>query len=260
MPELTQSEYDELREAIKYHIGEFLDFLYNDKEVLYALTLRETDFPQITDFFEDREHTMHIRHIDLSGEPATYYVISLEPAPPDMSPKALGERGQAQTAEILGYPSCCGQIFEETNKSDTSDRIHQIDTFQTHPFQMNSFHHSAILSHFPCGFDCQRSKEIAMRRYKRIKKFDLDLAQQLENKLSGLLIHHPKYGGFMTNDSEKTGRDVSYSGFTEVLEPDSSKLKRALENNGSVQITTEGELQFNNAIFTDDAFNLAYFD
>lgn len=96
---------------------------------------------------------------------------------------------------LLGYPSCCVEHFitSEAQRAAhlrTSAAEHFALAASAHrsaPFWMNTLTRDehVLLSHLPCGLDCEQSDHIGRKRARVLRDFDPYWFEQVRAKLAG---------------------------------------------------------------------------
>ncbi len=112
--------------------------------------------------------------------------------------QAESEQNHKRLGLLLGYPCCCVEFFQEhAEKEEESDfdltvNVAAASVGVKHPWHTNTCLRGFdvnLLSHFPCSFQCEQSKEIAEKNLAIIKKHESDLAQYFVHALQCALIY-----------------------------------------------------------------------
>ena len=120
--------------------------------------------------------------------------------------------------EMLGYPACCVRFYRDNYEK--AAELHDdycffsIANTKAHPpFYTNNtlrFFDVALLSHFPCSFDCVESLFQAKRRLEAIRKYNPALADYVEDVLKGPVIAHTSTGIHALKHCKKQGDKLFY--------------------------------------------------
>lgn len=211
-PDSTRADYELIRESPLSTI-EMIDLVYGDRDVVYG-----TLFVTSHDDLDSQLTPIADLELEFGLNPSR---ASLESETDDWS----GEEKQASIAvgtdrdvvneflhheknsnhsevgDLLGYPECCIEAFEshfeEKSATWTGSEIaaHVLNTtpqFTTAPFYTNRFlryEHPALLYHFPCHPNCEKSIEIGERRYDLLRELDVVKAEEIERVLSSAVIY-----------------------------------------------------------------------
>jgi len=145
----------------------------------------------------------------------------------------------------LGYPKCCCDFFQKHfNTHSKKSNDYTLLTLKnsrgkTFPFQTNiaarHFDH-ALLSHFPCNFNCKPSIKIANTNKKLLQKEAPELLEEIEKDLKTAVIYDEKEGIFLLYRATLKNDIVQYNGLKGTKK---SNLYQQLVNNNQ---TKEGIL------------------
>lgn len=115
------------------------------------------------------------------------------------------ENNQFELGKILGYPSCCAKFFDKHfDESSRRSMDLVLRTFSEskgfnflwqNNFCLRGFDIS-LISHFPCSFNCEKSKQIASKNLEVIKKYDIDVANYFTNALKCAILYSEGIGVF----------------------------------------------------------------
>jgi hypothetical protein len=135
--------------------------------------------------------------------------------------KALEENNDHYAlGALLGYPTCCCNFFER----HCSDALKLGNDFTAFTFrESDGFHFPwlnnnclrgfdiSLISHFPCKFDCCKTKEIASRNLEIIKKYDSDLFNYFSRALKSGVLYSMGVGVFSFSRMRVENNIVTYS-------------------------------------------------
>ena len=120
----------------------------------------------------------------------------------------------------LGYPDCCSEFFtkrfpvESKKKNDYTLAVLENSENYTFPFQTNvaaRFLDVALLSHFPCSFNCRHSKAIAEKNLTAIKKHSEEWHKLLSGMLNSVVLYSEENGIFLLRNFSLDKNKVFYS-------------------------------------------------
>lgn len=107
---------------------------------------------------------------------------------------------------LLGYPECCCRFFEKNFKTESKKKndytlatLRNSNSFKF-PFYTNiAIRHMdiALLSHFPCSFQCKKSIKIAKDNLKLIEKYSEEYAAIIKGMLKGGVVYSWDKGIFL---------------------------------------------------------------
>ncbi|HLD86695.1 MAG TPA: hypothetical protein VJB12_01400 [Candidatus Nanoarchaeia archaeon] len=140
--------------------------------------------------------------------------------------------------EVLGYPECCCDFFEkhfgEHHTDLTLDTLRNSKGFKF-PFEMNiAARHfdSALLSHFPCSFQCEESLGMARKNLDTLKEKAPDIASFMLVLLKSSILYTDQ--GILLFEGATIKEDVLE--FEEVQATQRLKLFHFLEKEGKLRI------------------------
>ncbi|MFC1741257.1 DUF483 domain-containing protein [Nanoarchaeota archaeon] len=115
---------------------------------------------------------------------------------------------------MLGYPKCCVEYYLKNIKTAARHQgdliVSAIKDLAIFPFVNNfclRYFGISILSHFPCSFDCERSRTLGERFLKVLGAYAPELKENYERVLKSFVLYTEEEGIFFTSDYEfKSGR------------------------------------------------------
>lgn len=129
-------------------------------------------------------------------------------------------RNDEKLGHVLGYPPCCIDFYKDHYREAAAlgDEYCQHSLANssdgTYPFVTNNmlrFFDVALISHFPCSFECERSVRLGRRIYRAVEKRNPKLAGFVRNALQGPVVYHHRTGIHALKGYVKKGNSVSYS-------------------------------------------------
>lgn len=262
--QFTDQHYQALEKVKRGSGPELLDFFIGEKSALYLLIREESDrdrlrelceelnveFTHLPEEFEENDsdrciitHTEYQMDEMLALSGAEHGVWLKEPG-------EWKENLNRRRGEILGYPECCLDAYEELRNPDEAIPK-KIPEFTTYPFVTNRFlrlnRARYLLSHFPCSYDCEGSVEIGERRFNMLKEYEPERAERLKYHLSSFVIYihdeavlyAPEYtrdGNTVTHNGIESGR---FNTTDEML--DWANQTDTVHVNGPNSVTIDGE-------------------
>jgi len=104
-------------------------------------------------------------------------------------------RNDERLGQMLGYPRCCIDFYlKNYNKAvEIGDEYSPftLANSSSFPFETNNmlrFFDIALITHFPCKFDCDESLDMANARLECIRRYNPDIARYIEDALKGPVI------------------------------------------------------------------------
>ena len=120
--------------------------------------------------------------------------------------------------ELLGYPSCCVKFYKDNYEK--AAQMHDdycffsiANTKENPLFYTNNmlrFFDVALVSHFPCSFECVDSLFQAKRRLEAIRRYNPALADYVADVLRGPVIAHAGTGIHAIKGCRKKGDKIFY--------------------------------------------------
>lgn len=239
---------------------EALDVLFGSKPVLYG-TLIVSDNTEVESvinnleslglvvkFQEEFDSIDNISTTNSKDDLELNFALSKSKSKANNFLQYESQNKHQRMGELLGYPKCCSQrfnnYFPEQNSKWTGEKIakyliERLNEFKIYPFHTNRLlrfsEYGALLYHFPCELDCEKSIKIAKRRYDILKDVDPNRAFKIKNNLSSLVL-------FEINED----RDGFYEEVTNVVyAPNYEYNNMELKINGNLYKGSE---------YTDDKF------
>lgn len=129
-------------------------------------------------------------------------------------------RNDEKLGHMLGYPPCCIDFYKDHyNKALTlGDEYCQFSLANSgdgpYPFVTNNmlrFFDVALISHFPCSFECERSISLGKKMYQSLAKRNPELAKYVRDALKGPVMFHHRTGIHALKGYIKKGNIVSYT-------------------------------------------------
>ncbi|MDA1196957.1 MAG: hypothetical protein O2779_03275 [Nanoarchaeota archaeon] len=120
----------------------------------------------------------------------------------------------------LGYPECCCSFFEQhfkeqSKKSNDYTLLTLENSKPPFPFQTNiaarHFDH-ALVSHFPCSFNCKHSIEIANNNRTLLKEKEPKILEEIEKDLKSAVIYDEPQGIFLLYNAKEQEKKIHYNG------------------------------------------------
>lgn len=129
-------------------------------------------------------------------------------------------RNDVKLGHMLGYPPCCIDFYKDHyNKALTvGDEYCGFSLANSgdgpYPFVTNNmlrFFDVALISHFPCSFECERSVRLGRRMYQSIATRNPELAKYVRDALKGPVMFHHRTGVHALKGYIKKGNVVTYT-------------------------------------------------
>jgi len=224
-----------------------LDFL-KKKGINYSLS----DF-KVMKQDEDKAYSDKAIKIDAaSGEKGHFFIYASRDKEKAEKAKELEKDNKHKELGILlGYPRCCSEFFEnnfseESKKQNdfTLRTLKNSDGFQF-PFYTNiAVRHFdlALLSHFPCCFNCEGSIKIANIHLEAVRKYDKQSAEIIEGMLKGAVIYTETKGVFLLRYSKLENNRLYYKG---IMGSKNNQIYEALKNAEHVDILSKDRIKLN---------------
>ncbi|MFW6383122.1 MAG: radical SAM protein, partial [Nanoarchaeota archaeon] len=121
-------------------------------------------------------------------------------------------------ADLVGYPECCVKEYNkiQSKGQEHPDRLHvenSIKNSDTFSYLLNNFRWDApyyLVSHFPCSYNCEKSKKIAKRVLEYIKIHHNDYYKKLVKFLKSPIIYVDFHSIFSFEDYKAEGNKIHY--------------------------------------------------
>ncbi|MBI2654236.1 DUF483 domain-containing protein [Candidatus Woesearchaeota archaeon] len=149
---------------------------------------------------------------------------------------------------LLGYPKCCCEFFEKNfDESNTDLTLKTLENSNGYEFPFYSniaarHFDIALLSHFPCKFNCNESIKIAKNNLKIINKYSPQIAAMFSGILQGIVVYTIEEGVFLLRKYEKINDEIIYG---DVLTTSKSKLYYLLSSNRELKIADKNTFAVN---------------
>lgn len=236
---LTDDEFETLRTyTSSYNIVEILDFVAGEKPLFHISSYDPHPPNSILSYLTSIGFDAKLEPIEGTDK----YKLHISDDQSVLQ-KAV-ESSQNELTELLGYPSCCVNDFSTSTEDDRI--LRKIQSVEQYPFYMNRLSRThAILSHFPCTFDCEPSMEIGERRYDLLKETYPQIAEEFKQELTALYVYISERGLYEATEysiEDQTGENVTvnYKQFdpvkplnphTIIPDPDKTVLKQLNQTN-----------------------------
>ena len=166
--------------------------------------------------------------------------------------KRLEEEGRHKELGLaLGYPLCCAEFFEEhfeeeskKNNDFTLRTLKKSDGFEFSFFSNIAARHFdlALLNHFPCNFNCEKSVEMAEKHLEVIEKHDKEMADVIIGMLKGAIIYTETEGVFLLRRPILEHNRLYYKG---VMGTGSNQLSESLKNAEYIEMLSKSRIRLN---------------
>ncbi len=129
-------------------------------------------------------------------------------------------RNDEKLGHLLGYPPCCIDFYKEHYQKAAmlGDEYCQFSIANSgagpYPFVTNNMlrlFDIAIISHFPCSFECTKSVHIGKKIYHALEKRNSALARYVHDALQGPVMYHHGTGIHVLKGYMKKGNIISYA-------------------------------------------------
>ena len=143
----------------------------------------------------------------------------------------------------LGYPKCCCKFFDKNSKTQErrfNDYILpalEASNGIIFPFYNNytaRYFDFALLSHFPCNFDCKKSLAIAKKHLTIIEKYSKEYAAIVKGMLKGAVVYTENYGVFLLRNSRISGNEIKYN---TIIGNRDNNFSHVLKKSNKVEVT-----------------------
>lgn len=108
-----------------------------------------------------------------------------------------------------------------------------------------------VLSHFPCSFDCKRSKKIGETFFNLIKKYDSFLASKMERELKSFVLYTEYDGVFYSKDYYFKNKIIKYDKIIGTVE--GNKIYDVLSRNNMVKCKNYNDFKIGDLRIQKDA-------
>jgi hypothetical protein len=168
---------------------------------------------------------------------------------------------------LLGYPDCCSEFFERHNEeASRTTNDFTIYTFKESenikfPWQNNYCLRSfdiSLLSHFPCNFNCEKSKKIAENNLKIIRKYDSDIANYYSAMLKCAVIYSEGIGVYSLNRFSISKENIIYSP-THIVASANNEFYEILKNKNNIKVYSKNKFTVGNTLIQDERTFLGLF-
>lgn len=184
--------------------------------------------------------------------------------------KALAAKRYEQNTQdrkfgnILGYPECCAEFFirnlEEQSEKQMDFVLPALNELKYFPFINNiaiRYFGIRILSHFPCSFDCEKSKKLGKKYFEIIEMYNPGLAKYYEKELKSFVLYTEYDGVFYSPDYSFENNMIKYSSFRYTTR--NSKVYILLSKNNTIECTDYNKFKIGDKIFKRDDYGILLF-
>ena len=121
---------------------------------------------------------------------------------------------------MLGYPECCCDFFKENfNEQSKKDNDYVIPALTNSkgivfPYENNTmgrYFDYGLISHFPCSYNCQKSREIGQKHLEVIKKHSQQTADDTLKNLKSVGIYSDFSGIYLLLDYTLMDTEVRFN-------------------------------------------------
>ena len=211
---------------------------FGEKGLSYAVS----DFKVVK---QDRDKSYSDKGIKVpidSKEKGYFFVyVSRDKAKAEKAKELENENKHKELGVLLGYPECCAEFFEK-NFSEESEKqndftlasLKNSEGFQFPSYTNIASRHFdlALLNHFPCSFNCEKSVELAKKHLEVIEKDDKEAAGIIKGMLKGAVLYTNE-GVFLLRDYKLDNNRLYYKG---VMGSINNQLSESLKNAEHIEI------------------------
>lgn len=173
-----------------------------------------------------------------------YYILYLSKSMyKAIKAKKLEEVGEhKKLGKLLGYPNCCSNFFAENfSDEDIIQKIFENSDGCLFPYYTNicaRIFDVAIISFFPCSFNCKRAIRTGIKNLRSIEKESREIADTLISFLKNPLIY-TKDGIFILRNASITDTFVWYNG---MISNKKNYVYYLLKNNNKIKIISNHKI------------------
>lgn len=190
--------------------------------------------------------------VDSEEKGYLFVYVSKDKGKAEKARKLEEEERHKEFGILLGYPECCAGFFEENYSEESKKQndftlasLKNSDGFQF-PFYTNvaARHFDiALLNHFPCSFNCEKSIELARRHLDVIEKHDRWAAEVLTGMLKGAVVYTEDSGVFLLRYPNLEHNRLYYKA---VMGSVNNQLSESLKNAEYIEIIKKGRIILDN--------------
>jgi len=172
------------------------------------------------------------------------------------------EDNHLELGRMLGYPECCCEFFKrkiEEKKIDmTLDSLESSKGYVLPFLANNAARHFdlSLISHFPCSFNCEKTKEIAEKNLAVIEGVSTEIAAVLRGMLKEGIIYTENEGIFLLRKTSMKENCISYGG---VMGTKNSMIYSLLKSNNKVQVISKNEIRIGDKELGGKGIGVMYF-
>lgn len=138
------------------------------------------------------------------GRFIVYFSLSEQDA---LKARDLEETDVAGFGAVLGYPGCCIRFFVDNMVEQAGKNMDFIlpacRGIGVYPYVNNRcvrYFGITVLSHFPCDFNCEKSRKLGELYLSLIKKYDDVIAEKFERELKSFVLYTEDEGIYYSPD------------------------------------------------------------
>lgn len=153
--------------------------------------------------------------------------------------------------ELLGYPECCTKFFKENKREQSKKQMDfvlpALDKLEPFPYVNNvcfRYFGPEILSHFPCSFDCEKSKELGSKYLEIIEKYNPELEEYYTNELKSFVLYTEYSGVFASSNYAFDGETIKYDNLKMTTK--NSKFYPLLSKNNEIECIDYNKFKIGN--------------
>lgn len=227
----------------------------NEKDRILGIILEKglnyaiSDFKVLKDDKEKEYSDKGVKVDSNAGEKGYFFVyVSKDKEVAEKAKLLESENKHKELGILLGYPSCCAEFFEghfeeesRRNNDFTLASLKNSDGF-SFPFYVNigARHFDlALLSHFPCSFNCAASLEAAKGNLELIKKDDKEFAEVIEGMLKGAVVYTETEGVFLLRYPQLEHNRMHYHG---IISTKNNQMYELFKNAEHVDIMSKDRI------------------
>lgn len=165
----------------------------------------------------------------------------------------------------LGYPACCCRFFAEHEPEESKKNNDYILPILKNskgfkfPKETNicgRYFDYALISHFPCSFECKESISLAKKYLNILMKHDEDLAFQMLDVLGSAIVYHEFTGVFLLHDYHMEDNILK---FRSMMETKKCRLSEDLDEFRKIEIIDKNAIRIDGQKIGDPNFGVMLF-
>lgn len=156
--------------------------------------------------------------------------------------------------KVLGYPDCCVDFYMGHNKKQKEKQMDLIipscRALKVFPFVNNyclRYFDLSLLCHFPCSFDCRRSKAQGETFAALIRCYDPAWASTIERALKSLVLYTEYDGVFYCPDYTFKDNVISYK--KNIFGTQKNGILKMLGENDSIECADYNKFKIGGRLF-----------